>query len=107
MNHKSDVEAWATALILKRMRNANGLKQYQFAEEVGMNLHKYNRIENARGKLSQEDLEKIAEYYQTNVDDILMKIKKEIKILQGEEKEYFAREKINYVKIRDERYRNE
>ena len=34
MNHKSDVEAWATALILKRLRSAKGLKQYQFADEI-------------------------------------------------------------------------
>ena len=106
MNHKSDVEAWATALILKRLRSAKGLKQYQFADEIQMSLHKYKRIENARGKLSQEDLEKIAEYYQMSVEDLFLKIHKEIKILQGEEKEYFAKEKINYLKIRDERYQN-
>lgn len=107
MNHKADVEDWATALVLKRMRYETGLKQYMLADELEMNRQRYSRLENARSKPSKKDLKKILAYYQMEYEELDERITKEIRILKGEAKEYYAVEKINYVKIRDERFHND
>lgn len=107
MNHKADVEDWATALVLKRMRYETGLKQYMLADELEMNRQRYSKLENARIKPSKKDLKKILAYYQMEYEELEDRITKEISILKGEAKEYYAVEKINYVKIRDERFHND
>lgn len=107
MNHKADVEDWATALVLKRMRYETGLKQYMLADELKMNRQRYSKLENARLKLSQLDREKILAYYQMESEVLHERINREIRILKGEAKEHYAVEKINYVKIRDERFHND
>ena len=107
MNHKADVEDWAAALVLKRMRYETGLKQYMLADELKMNRQRYSRLENARVKLSQRDLEKILAYYQMESEELYQRINREISILKGDAKDHYTVEKINYVKIRDERFHNE
>lgn len=106
MNHKADVEDWATALVLKRMRYETGLKQYMLADELKMNRQRYSKLENARLKLSQLDREKILAYYQMESEVLHERINREIRILKGEAKDHYTVEKINYVKIRDERFHN-
>ncbi|WP_416325098.1 helix-turn-helix domain-containing protein [[Eubacterium] hominis] len=108
MNHKAEVKEWATALILKRLRNSKaGSKQYELANELHMSRQYYGKLENARAIITKADKEAICSYYGMSLRAFNRMVQKEMRILTGEEKEEYATEKVDYVRIRDEKFHNE
>ena len=108
MNHKAEVKEWAVALVLKRLRyRETGSKQYELADKLNMSRQYYGKLENARVVMTKSDQENISAYFGISEEELELMIKKEIRILTGKEKEKYAMEKIDYVKIRDEKFHNE
>lgn len=105
MNHSSDVWLWATALILRKLRGHKYLNQKEFMKRSNVSK-RYPLYENAYIDIKEDDLQKILIFYQLDIEELIEMIRKECRILKGEEKGEYATKKHNYLKERDEKYGN-
>lgn len=66
---------------IKRLREERGLLQKQVATDVGLGISHYNKIENGQREASIELIDKLAQYYNLTIDQIVhmgKKIPKEV-----------------------------
>jgi transcriptional regulator with XRE-family HTH domain len=56
---------------IKELREAQGVKQADIAEAIGISRSHFSRLERGRSRPSAEVLEKLADYFGVATDDIL------------------------------------
>ncbi|KIX19626.1 cryptic phage CTXphi transcriptional repressor RstR [Flavobacterium sp. 316] len=56
---------------IKALREAKGLLQKQVANEVGLGISHYSKIENDQREASVDMLDKLARFYNTTIDKIV------------------------------------
>ena len=56
---------------IKRLREQRGIKQQEIAELISMHRSNYSKIENGQREISVAALDKIAQYFDSTIDELI------------------------------------
>ncbi|MET3047416.1 MULTISPECIES: helix-turn-helix domain-containing protein [Flavobacterium] len=91
---------------LRKIREQRGLQQKQVALEIGIGTTNYNRVENGQREASIEVLDKLANYYNITIDEIVHYDDKKLPPKEITIQDKAIVEQVNLISQLDEKEKN-